>query len=153
MKKTLRIMTLVDPESVEDYTGDYRRISGDTFSKFFYDHHGFERVFVVDCRTRGEYDGGHIKGATRCHPFEKLGNITELYKREYNPNTLFIFHCEFSAYRAPASIREFIRAHTDAGRPRDQLHAFVLDGGFSQFFAPHQDCCEGRYVSEAECLR
>ena len=142
-----------DVEHFADYTGDYDRITGDTFCKVYRDHPGFDRVLVVDCRTKGEYDGGHIKGAIRCHPFEKPGNITDLYNREYSPKTLFVFHCEFSAYRAPASIREFTRAHTSAGRDAKDLHAFVLDGGFSQFYGPHQEVCDGKYVSEAECLR
>jgi rhodanese-related sulfurtransferase len=139
-----------DPPRFLDYTGQFYRISAATFCQLYDDHPNFDRVFVIDCRTPAEYNGGHIKGAIRCHPF--MDNLDEVYASEYREATLFIFHCEFSAYRAPASIMKFKSAHKQAGRSPDTLHAFVLDGGFSQFYEPHKDYCIGKYVPEMACL-
>jgi M-phase inducer tyrosine phosphatase len=140
----------INPASFTDYTGTFERISAATFCTIFDHHPNFERVFVIDCRTPAEYKGGHIKTAVRCHPF--MDSIPALYREQYNANTLFVFHCEFSAYRAPAAIGQFKGAHAKAGRDPKDLHAFVLDGGFSPFYAPHKDYCVGRYVPEMDCL-
>jgi M-phase inducer tyrosine phosphatase len=140
----------VDPPSKPDYSRDFDRITAEVFCKWYDNHPTFTRLLVIDCRTPREYDGGHIKGAIRCHPF--MESIPELYQKEYQPDTLYIFHCEFSAFRAPAAIREFIQSHAAAKRDRKQLHCFVLDGGFSEFYAPHKEYCVGTYVSEAEGL-
>jgi M-phase inducer tyrosine phosphatase len=135
-----------DPPSFLDYTKGYKRIRADTFCSLFDRHPAFSKFVVVDCRTKGEYDGGHIKGAIRCHPFER--DFDALYSRIYDPDALIIFHCEFSAYRAPAAIVRFHEQHGMAGRDPATLHAFVLDGGYSQFWPSHKEYCDGGYTSE-----
>jgi rhodanese-related sulfurtransferase len=148
--RTTHKLTPIDPESFVDYTGNFDRISAATFCALVDNHPNFDNVFVCDCRTPGEYNGGHIKTAIRCHPF--MESIPDLYKAEYNAKISFIFHCEFSAYRAPAAIVQFQNTHRAAGRPANELHAFVLDGGFSQFHPEHKDYCIGNYVPEMACL-
>jgi M-phase inducer tyrosine phosphatase len=139
-------MTDIDPPSFPDSSGRYRRITANTFCSLFNDHSNFKTLVVVDCRTQGEYDGGHIQGAIRRHPFED--GFDTLYSEIYDPTTLIIFHCEFSAYRAPASINRFIKQHAEAGGDPAALHVFVLDGGYSQFWPQHKGFCDGGYVSE-----
>jgi M-phase inducer tyrosine phosphatase len=139
---------VVDVPSFEDYTKQYRRISGDTFCAIHDSHPAFKSVVTVDCRTKREYKGGHIKGAIRVHPF--LDNFGLLYPRVYDPETLFVFHCEFSAYRAPAAIKQFYAQHARARRDKRDLHAFVLDGGFSRFWQEHPTYCVGTYIAESE---
>jgi rhodanese-related sulfurtransferase len=140
---------IIDPPSFADFSKAFRRIKTDTFCQLFDSHPHFDRLLVVDCRSRREYDGGHIKGAIRRHPFES--GFDSLYSEEYNPTTLFVFHCEFSAFRAPAAIRKFGELHIAAGKDPSLLHAFVLEGGFSAFYALHRDYCVGRYVTEWSC--
>jgi rhodanese-related sulfurtransferase len=141
----------IDPPSFPDYFAkNFRRINAETFCQLYDDHPNFDRVLVVDCRTKAEYEGGHIKGAIRRHPF--FDDFDSLYPQEYRPTTLFIFHCEFSAYRAPAAITKFQELHKAQGRDPSKLHAFVLDGGFSQFWEPHKEYCVGKYLPEFACL-
>jgi M-phase inducer tyrosine phosphatase len=139
----------IDPPSFMDTTSAFRRISADTFCTLVDQHHpNFKKLIVVDCRTKREYDGGHIKGAIRRHPFE--GAFYWLYNEIYDPQTLIIFHCEFSAWRAPESIKMFTQQHAAAGRDPATLHAFVLNGGYSEFWPAHKEYCDGGYVQEHE---
>jgi rhodanese-related sulfurtransferase len=133
-----------------DFTQEFDRITAETFCQVYTNHPAFSKVLVVDCRTEREYNGGHIKGAIRCHPF--TDSIPDLYTKEYQPDVLYIFHCEFSAFRAPTAIRQFIKSHADANRDRKTLHCYVLDGGFSEFWDPHKEFCDGTYVTEASGL-
>jgi hypothetical protein len=98
-----------------------------------------------------EYDDGHIKGAIRRQAFED--DFDSLYPQEYSPTTLFIFRCEHSGYGSPAALTKFRELHKTEGRDPSKLHAFVLDGRFSQFSAPHKEYCVGEYVSELACIR
>jgi rhodanese-related sulfurtransferase len=140
----------IDPPSFLDANSrQFQRITPETFCALYDDHPHFDRVVVVDCRTKAEYDGGHIKGAIRRHPY--FDDFDSLYPEEYSPTTLFVFHCEFSAYRGPASIQKFQWLHARAGRHPGSLHAFVLDGGYSQFWAHHKEYCVGGYLPEVDC--
>jgi rhodanese-related sulfurtransferase len=145
----MALTLLKDPPSFADWSKAFQRITAKTFCQLFDSHPDFQRLLVVDCRTQGEYDAGHIKGAIRRHPFES--GFDSLYAEEYSPLTLFVFHCEFSALRGPEAIRRFSELHQAAGRDPTSLHAFVLDGGFSAFYAPHTEYCVGRYATEWSC--
>jgi M-phase inducer tyrosine phosphatase len=147
----LNPMSDIDPPSFDDYSRKYRRITRDTFCSLFDNHPNFKKLVVVDCRTKGEYDGGHIKGAMRRHPFEN--GFETLYSEIYDPTTLIIFHCEFSAYRAPASIVRFTEQHAQSGRDPASLHVFVLDGGYSEFWPERPEYCDGGYVTEMSLFR
>jgi M-phase inducer tyrosine phosphatase len=133
--------------SFDDRTKQFRRISAETFCGLSEGHPDSNGLIVVDCRTKREYDGGHIRGAIRAHPF--FDNFPVLYAKVYDKEKLFVFYCEFSAYRAPSAIRRFYDQHRFSGRDKCDLQAFVLDGGFSQFGPGHPSHCVGRYLPEA----
>lgn len=59
----------------------------------------YDKTVVIDCRFEYEYEGGHIEGALNFCDKEQLAE--ELFKLTTAPNTLLIFHCEYSAHRAP----------------------------------------------------
>jgi len=59
----------------------------------------FEKIMIIDCRFEYEYEGGHIIGAVNYTDKEALA--AELFNEEPKPGTLLIFHCEYSAHRAP----------------------------------------------------
>ena len=137
-----------DPETIKlSYTNE-QRITHDTFCKLFDDHSRFDNFTVVDCRTEREYDGGHIKGAIRCHPFENPSNVPDLYQKIYKPRSIYIFHCEYSAYRGPTAWAMFTEAHQNSPNAQEPLHAFILDGGYREFYPLHPDYCDGKYVPE-----
>lgn len=59
----------------------------------------YKNSIVVDCRFEYEYKGGHIEGAVNVNNKEELANqLFEIFPQE---KTLLIFHCEYSAHRAP----------------------------------------------------
>lgn len=126
------------------------RISGQTFCQLFDNHSQFDEFFIVDCRTEREYNGGHIKSAIRCHPFEKENNIFNLYRLHWKPTTCFIFHCEFSSIRGPAAYRLFIKEHQNSNNSNIPVNAFILDGGYNEFFSDHEDYCVGTYIKEID---
>lgn len=59
----------------------------------------YEKSLIIDCRFEYEYKGGHIDGAINFNNKEELAN--ELFQRTSSQKTLLIFHCEYSAHRAP----------------------------------------------------
>ena len=59
----------------------------------------YEQSLVVDCRFEYEYEGGHIEGAVNYNDKEQFAN--SLFEGSRSGNTLLIFHCEYSACRAP----------------------------------------------------
>lgn len=59
----------------------------------------YNDVIIIDCRFEYEYEGGHIKGAFNYNDKERLAS--ELFKQGPKENTILIFHCEYSAHRAP----------------------------------------------------
>ena len=59
----------------------------------------YDRSIIIDCRFEYEYDGGHIEGAINVNDKDRLAN--ELFVSPPSDRTLLIFHCEYSAHRAP----------------------------------------------------
>ena len=59
----------------------------------------FDRSLVIDCRFEYEYTGGHIEGAINFNNKEELAS--KLFQEASSEKTLLIFHCEYSAHRAP----------------------------------------------------
>lgn len=59
----------------------------------------YDRSVVIDCRFEYEYDGGHIEGAINVNDKARLAN--QLFESSPSDKTLLIFHCEYSAHRAP----------------------------------------------------
>ena len=59
----------------------------------------YNEALVVDCRFEYEYEGGHIEGAVNVNSKEELAK--KLFDIPLSERTLLIFHCEYSAHRAP----------------------------------------------------
>lgn len=59
----------------------------------------YDRSIIVDCRFEYEYEGGHIEGAINVNSKEELA--TQLFETSPIENALLVFHCEYSAHRAP----------------------------------------------------
>lgn len=61
--------------------------------------HLYDRSIIVDCRFEYEYEGGHIEGAVNVNNKEEL--TSQLFDSSPIEKALLIFHCEYSAHRAP----------------------------------------------------
>ncbi|KAE8145237.1 hypothetical protein BDV25DRAFT_144848 [Aspergillus avenaceus] len=102
----------------------------------------FDNIMVIDCRFEYEYEGGHIDGAVNYNDKENLA--AELFTSP-KPRTALVLHCEYSAHRAPI-MAKFIR-HQDRTYNADFYphltypDLYILDGGYSSFFAEHQTLC------------
>lgn len=102
----------------------------------------FDKIMVIDCRFEYEYEGGHINGALNYNDKEYLA--AELFA-EPRPRTALILHCEYSVHRAPI-MAKYIR-HRDRAFNVDtypQLtypDLYILEGGYSAFFANHRTLC------------
>ncbi|KAK4497757.1 hypothetical protein PRZ48_010410 [Zasmidium cellare] len=103
----------------------------------------YERILVIDCRFEYEYSGGHIENAVNFNDKQHLAS--ELFTDGLSSNTLLIFHCEYSVHRAPLTAK-FIRSHdrnvNAAQYPKLTFpEMYILDGGYSRFFAEHPSKC------------
>ena len=66
-------------------------------------------VLIVDCRYPYELNGGHIKSAINNYKKEHIQEeLLSSSSRHRNKRTIVVFHCEFSAERAPKMYR-FLR--------------------------------------------
>ena len=77
------------------------RITKDTMIEVLDGKYGecYDRSVIIDCRFEYEYEGGHIEGAINVNDKERLAN--HLFDTPTSEKTLLIFHCEYSAHRAP----------------------------------------------------
>lgn len=137
-----------DSDQLNISTNKEKRISDETFCKLFNDHSGFENFYIIDCRSAREYNGGHIKGAIRCNPFEQKSNIPNLYKQIFKSKSIFVFHCEFSVFRGPFAHQKFEMEHLISNNFNQPLYSFILDGGYRKFYSLHPDYCDGKYIPE-----
>jgi M-phase inducer tyrosine phosphatase len=107
-----------------------------------YNEH-YDQRMVVDCRFEYEYEGGHIDGAVNFNDKELL--TSQLFESASTSRTLLIFHCEYSAHRAPIMarhVRKQDRTNNAEYYPRLTFpEVYILDGGYSSFFAEHRDRC------------
>ena len=112
----------------------------------------FDQSVIVDCRFEYEYEGGHIEGAINVNDKEKLA--TQLFETPTSENTLLIFHCEYSAHRAPI-MAKFLRQKDRASNAHQYPkltypEVYILDGGYSSFFTDHKyRCFPQNYVEMA----
>ncbi|KAM5436390.1 m-phase inducer phosphatase [Microsporum ferrugineum] len=104
----------------------------------------YDEIIIIDCRFEYEYEGGHINGAVNYNDKEQLAD--KLFAEGgTKPNSALIFHCEYSAHRAPI-MAKFIR-HRDRAVNIDQYpkltfpEMYILHGGYSGFFAEHSSLC------------
>jgi M-phase inducer tyrosine phosphatase len=102
------IMDIDDPPKLllphfvpEDKPDSLPRISRETLIDVLDGRYAelYEQSLIVDCRFEYEYEGGHIDGALNFNDKDELA--TKLFEKENPPKTLLIFHCEYSAHRAP----------------------------------------------------
>ena len=115
--------------------------------------HKFDQKMVIDCRFEYEYDGGHIDGAVNQNDKELLSS--QLFQTPMDGRTLLVFHCEYSAHRAPLMARHVRSADRTANAERyprlTYPEVYILDGGYSGFFAQHRDrCYPPNYIEMSE---
>lgn len=129
----------------EDEPDSLPRIQQDTLLNVLngnYNAH-YDRIHIVDCRFEYEYNGGHIDGALNFNNKEEL--TEKLFDDGSSSSTLLIFHCEYSELRAPRMakfVRNRDRAVNDYQYPRlSYPEMYILDGGYSKFFANHRTKC------------
>lgn len=103
----------------------------------------YDQRMVIDCRFEYEFEGGHIDGAVNYNDKELLAG--QLFEQALPGKTLLIFHCEYSAHRAPIMarhIRKQDRTTNVEHYPRlTYPEVYILDGGYSSFFSEHRDRC------------
>lgn len=103
----------------------------------------FDHKMIIDCRFEYEYDGGHIDGAINYNDKELLAR--HLFQTPMDGRTLIIFHCEYSAHRAPLMarhVRSQDRSANAANYPRlTYPDVYILSGGYSEFFDTHRYRC------------
>ncbi|PQE29300.1 Rhodanese-like domain-containing protein [Rutstroemia sp. NJR-2017a BBW] len=103
----------------------------------------YEQRMIVDCRFEYEFEGGHIDGAVNYNDKELL--TSQLFETSLPGKTLLVFHCEYSAHRAPIMarhVRQQDRATNVEQYPKLSFpEVYILDGGYSAFFAEHQGRC------------
>ncbi|PHH74414.1 hypothetical protein CDD82_4949 [Ophiocordyceps australis] len=103
----------------------------------------FDHKMLIDCRFEYEYDGGHIDGAVNHNDKELLAY--QLFDEPIQGRALLIFHCEYSAHRAPLMarhIRSTDRSFNAESYPKlTYPDVYILDGGYSAFFTEHRARC------------
>jgi M-phase inducer tyrosine phosphatase len=107
-----------------------------------FDSH-FDQRMIIDCRFEYEFEGGHIDGAVNYNDKESL--TSQLFEASLPGKTLLIFHCEYSAHRAPIMAR-YVRkqdrsTNTEYYPKLTYPEVYILDGGYSAFFAEHRARC------------
>lgn len=107
-----------------------------------YDRH-YDQRMIIDCRFEYEFEGGHIDGAVNYNDKELL--TSHLFEASFPGKTLLIFHCEYSAHRAPIMarhVRKQDRATNAEQYPKlTYPEVYILDGGYSKFFTQHRSRC------------
>lgn len=103
----------------------------------------YEKRVVIDCRFEYEYEGGHIDGAVNFNDKEQLAS--QLFDYEKPGKALLIFHCEYSAHRAPLMakhIRNKDRTVNAESYPNlTYPETYILDGGYSAFYKEFSHRC------------
>ncbi|KAK9895344.1 Rhodanese-like protein, partial [Cystobasidium minutum MCA 4210] len=138
------------------------RITADTLNQLLagtYDDH-IEQYVIIDCRFEYEYQGGHVEGAINLgteksveefllhageggnHLFESQDELpypTKSGEPDHTGNTkktILVFHCEFSAKRAPTLakyLRSRDRALNHAAYPSVHFpELYILQGGYAE---------------------
>ncbi|KAI1382484.1 hypothetical protein F4677DRAFT_27002 [Hypoxylon crocopeplum] len=103
----------------------------------------YTQKMIIDCRFEYEYDGGHVTSAVNYNDKELLAK--HLFENPMDGKTLLVFHCEYSACRAPMMARH-IRASDRMANAEyypklTYPEVYILDGGYSEFFNEHRDRC------------
>jgi M-phase inducer tyrosine phosphatase len=129
----------------QDEAGDLPRITKETLCEVLDGKYDavYDKFVIVDCRFEYEYNGGHISGAVNFNDKEQLA--TQLFTIEPTSRALLIFHCEYSAHRAPIMakfIRNRDRKINEERYPNlTYPETYILDGGYSAFFKDYRLRC------------
>lgn len=120
---------------------------------------------IIDCRFGYEYDGGHIPGAINLSTVDRVkehflsptgqvakqGNLpsrSQSGQPDAHGNTLkkvLVFHCEFSAKRAPSMALALRQADRSLAQDYPNCHypeIYILQGGYSGFFERFAHVCQ-----------
>ncbi|KAH9001541.1 hypothetical protein EDB92DRAFT_1932038 [Lactarius akahatsu] len=110
---------------------------------------------VIDCRFDYEYIGGHVPGALNINTTTQLEEYflganankpVPSVSGEGGPKHILIFHCEFSAKRAPTfakHLRSKDRSVNNHSYPRVHFpEVYILEGGYCQYFKESGARCE-----------
>lgn len=122
-----------------------------------------KRYHILDCRFDYEYQGGHIAGAINVRSMEQLDELVLRAQCGVNANddlptpscsgelecsqqVVLIFHCEFSAKRAPTfakHLRSRDRTINNASYPKIHYpELYILEGGYSSFYQTCPTRCD-----------
>lgn len=103
----------------------------------------YDQRLIIDCRFEYEFEGGHIDGAVNYNDKELM--TSQLFGTGLPGKTLLIFHCEYSAHRAPLMARHVRQqdrsSNADCYPKLTYPEVYILDGGYSAFFSAHQNRC------------
>lgn len=103
----------------------------------------FDQTMVIDCRFEYEFEGGHINGAVNYNDKDEI--TSKLFETASAGKMLLIFHCEYSAHRAPIMarhVRKQDRTTNIEQYPKlTYPEVYLLDGGYSKFFTEHRNRC------------
>ncbi|KAK2007269.1 rhodanese-like domain-containing protein [Colletotrichum eremochloae] len=130
---------------VDDPTDTIPRITRETMVDLLDGKYSdkFDQKMIIDCRFEYEYEGGHIDGAVNYNSKDLLAS--QLFKHPMQGRTILIFHCEYSAHRAPMMarhVRSEDRTVNAEHYPRlTYPDVYILEGGYSGFFAEHRCRC------------
>ncbi|CAL1703748.1 unnamed protein product [Somion occarium] len=110
---------------------------------------------VIDCRFDYEYNGGHIPGAVNINTtsgVEEFLLSATVHKPKPSTSgdmakkTVLVFHCEFSAKRAPTfakHLRSKDRSLNNHVYPKIHYpEVYILEGGYCQYFKESGNRCE-----------
>lgn len=148
------------------------RISPETMDQLLegvYDQSILRKV-IIDCRFGYEYEGGHIRAAINIYDKEAVdtmllqGGIFEGGKldvplpsesgktdpRGEKKKVVVVFHCEYSAMRAPTVAKYLREKDRHLNMPHyPALHypeVYILEGGYARYHAHSPQHCDGSYV-------
>ena len=141
---------------------DLKYISPETLSKVVTkvlphqdNDHSNTQYAIIDCRYPYEYDGGHIAGALNLYTKDQVNDFLTQYHNNYpvtrdnkvpaNPNTVLIFHCEFSSERGP-KMAKFIRSqdrllNAEKYPKLSFPEIYMAEGGYKQFYHLYPTLC------------
>lgn len=108
-----------------------------------------QNIEIFDCRYKYEYEGGHIRNAIHLSSLEDIEQRF-FQQPKFRPNSVFVFHCEFSVNRGP-DCAEYLR-NTDRQLNLNKYpfiyypHIYILDGGYSNFYKQFSVDCDGGYT-------
>lgn len=132
------------------------RLSKATFLDILDGKHNehYDNKLIIDCRFEYEFAGGHVSGAVNYNDKEALAAKLFPNSPELTGRTLLVFHCEYSAHRAPLMarhIRSEDRAINVENYPRlTYPEVYILDGGYSSFFTENRERCEPQAYVEMD---